>query len=211
MWMECMPKTMPFKEYGLIIDELKAAVIERYNAIQFVLQTYHDADMASSAVADYNTWLNRASKFNNIVTVLVNLMDAAYVIFERNNVTTVQTVSHRIFHYWCSSPTLENGEPIGILENTIAWTGGVGPWWSRSNKDADWLINGETYHAIGSPTHGIEKIIIDELIRYLNHGFYIAIKDVNTDNTPMTTWSIYNYHNGMGLKNFIYGENAFVS
>ena len=211
MWMECMPKTMPFKEYGPIIDELKAAVIERCNAIRFVLQTYHDADIPTSAMNDYTKWLNQASKFNNVTSAMISLMDASYVIFERNNVTTVQTTTHRIYHYWCSSPTLVNGEPDGLLENTIAWTGGVGPWWSRSNKDADWSIGGETYHAIGSITSGVEKIVIDELIRYLNHGYYIAIKDVNTDNTPMTTWSIYNFHNGMGLKNFVYGENAFAS
>ena len=207
-WTECQKDAMPFKEYGGIIDELKAAVIERYTAVRSVLQTYHSADIHSGTTSDYDSNMRKVVKFTDIVTAARCLFTSMYDFTERSNSTTVNISGHSIYYYFCSSPDLVDGEAVGLLTDTIAFTGGVGPWWSRQASDAIWTIDGQTYHAYGTMYKGIEKVMVDELIRRINHCYYLAVKDTLDHDT---TFTVYNFYNGMGNMNFEYGENAFIA
>ena len=206
-WTECQASRMPFNDYGNIVDELKAAVLERYEGTRYVLQTYHSTDINPGTAHDVDVFLGRAIKFNNISAVVSELFSAAYAFTERSNSTTTNVGNHSIYYYWCSSPNLSSGVPVGIMSNSVEWTGGVGPWYSRQAADVDWTIDDQSYHAYGFITKDSIKIIIDELIRRLNHAYYLAIQD--TQNS-VVTYTVYDFSNGMGSKNFVYGENAFL-
>ena len=205
-WTECQSGKIQFNNYSNIIKELYDAIDERWNAVRYVLQTYYSTDFTQGDISEHNRWLaNHTVPFNNIYDVFANMYLVLHGFTTRSSGAQV-TADSTIGVLWCYSPSLSFDIP-SIITTISDFTGGVGPWYK---------LSGYTYgldpdKVYDSTYSNIEKVLADEIIRYINHMFYFTVRTMVSTHTY--TYTMYNFYNGApsGSSNFVYGENAFVS
>lgn len=185
MWTEMKP----FMPLGTLMQELYDAIQERYEALRYVLQTYHSADLESSNMSTFNNYMNRCKPFIDPFTMVINLHPGSYQIFQRNS-TTVSGLNY----YWCKTPNLIDGRIESYYENHTGSMFDRVPGYSGGINDYG--------QSRGSCHNNMFYDIVEDLIWCCDHAFYIGVQNAH----EITASSMYNFATGMGARNFAYGD-----